>query len=467
MTNRLGVWILVVVLLIGAVVAGALALRDDRAPAPTSEATSEPGLATPLWSVRRFPGVAREELGAARLDFELALLLGDVESCVVVDESDRTLVAQGAGTALIPASAAKLATGLGALAVLGPDHRFATSSVAAAPPAHGEVAALYLVGGGDPLLATPEYQAFLAGDPRWRDHPTTSLAELADEIVAAGVQSVPGGVVGDDSHQETVRFLPGWESDYAAQGQVGPLGALTVNHGYASWEGGNVPVADPALHAAQQLTGLLEARGVEVGSAGTGTAPPDATTIAAIQSPPLAEIVAGMERASDNLASEVLLREIGLAARGEATTTAGAEVVSDTLGELGVDPIPTIVDGSGLDRADRTTCEALLDELDATGNAELRAVDEGLAVAGVSGTLAERLRGTELEGRLRAKTGTLSGVTALVGFLTTPEGRELEFAFLANDAFSEDEGDAIADEVATRLAVYPDAPPADELVPAP
>lgn len=462
-TGRLTTGILVVALLAGAVVATAFALHD----APSPDPAAEPRVITPLWSARRLPEPAREELGTERLRFELALLLDGVGHCVVVDEDDRRLVASGVDTALIPASTLKLLTGLAALAVLGPDHRFVTRAVAAAAPDDGVVETLHLVGGGDPLLATPEYEAYLAGEPRWRDDPTTSLAELADEIVAAGVRSVPGGVVGDDSRHEGLRYLPGWDPSYLDQGVISPLSALTVDDGLVAWEDGNVPADEPAAHAAGELARLLEERGVAVGDSSAGAAPTGVVDVAAVDSPPLAEVVAAFERSSDNLGGELLVREIGLAARGEGTTAAGLAATSQTLDELGVGEQRTLVDGSGLHRDNRIACGPLVDVLEAARRAELRAVREGLPVAGVSGTLAERLGGTELEDRLRAKTGTLNGVTGLAGLLTTLEGRELEFAFLANDAFSEAEGEALGDAVAAPLVAYPDAPAADELVPAP
>jgi D-alanyl-D-alanine carboxypeptidase/D-alanyl-D-alanine-endopeptidase (penicillin-binding protein 4) len=175
-----------------------------------------------------------------------------------------------------------------------------------------------------------------------------------------------------------------------------------------------------------------------------------------------------MIRGSDNLTAEMLTREIGLQVAGEATTAAGTQAIITKLGEL---EVPTegvaLVDGSGLDRADRVPCTTLIGALDVDDRPELQAVWAGLPVAGGdSGTLSKRLGGTPLEGNLRAKTGSLNGVTGLTGIVDMG-GRPVRFAFLANDSFSEGEGVSLREEAATIISRFPEAPPDDALVPAP
>jgi D-alanyl-D-alanine carboxypeptidase/D-alanyl-D-alanine-endopeptidase (penicillin-binding protein 4) len=459
---------LVALLALAAVACGGLALAagDDPDRPPTAEA-----LATPVWSPRRVPQPLVDGVGAQRLQSRLATEFGGVQTCTVVTtgDGDSVLAAHNPDAPMIPASNQKLFTAAAALEVLGPDYRFDTTVVAPAPPGDGRVDQLWLVGGGDPVLATPEFAAELATEPFYEqtDVVTTSLAELADAVVAAGVREIPGGVHGDDSRYETVRYLPTWRDTYRTGGQIGPIGALTVNDGYTELNPTPVPVDDPAQFAAEQLTRLLEERGVNVGAgAGHSTAPAGAAVVASVQSRPLADIVGGLIRSSDNLSAEMLVREIGFRTADDGSTAAGAAAIGAALGQLGV---PTaglvLVDGSGLDRGDQATCAALITALDLGEQPELAALLDGLAVAGEVGTLRPRLAGSELQGRLRGKTGALEGVAALTGLVDL--GRPLRFAFLAAGEFSEPEGLALREQAAAIVAGFPDAPPADELVPAP
>jgi serine-type D-Ala-D-Ala carboxypeptidase/endopeptidase (penicillin-binding protein 4) len=455
-----------------ALIAAACTLFAVRAgKAPDRDPTAPP-LSTPLWSARRIPQPLVDAAGTQRLQGRLDTELAGVDTCVAVVDGDgeRVLAARNPDAALTPASSEKILTAIAALHVLGPDHRFETKVVAApGGVAGGSVERLWLVGSGDPVLATPEFAAELAAEPFYEgsDVVTTSLAELADNVVAAGVRRVPAGIHGDDSRYEALRYLPTWRDTYRTDGQVGPLGALTVDDGFTVLNPQPVPVDDPAVFAAGELTRLLEERGVDVGTnPGRSAAPGDGAPVASVASRPLRDLVGALLRSSDNLTAELLVRELGVRASNAGTTAAGTQTVAATLAGLGVttDGL-TLVDGSGLDRGDRVSCNQLLAALDLGERPELQAVWDGLAVAGESGTLRGRFLGTPLQGRLRAKTGSLQGVTALVGVIDV--SRPLRFAFLAGGDFSEADGVALRERVATIIAAFPDAPTADALVPAP
>jgi serine-type D-Ala-D-Ala carboxypeptidase/endopeptidase (penicillin-binding protein 4) len=440
-----------------------LGLRSDDAPAAGSDA---PRLATPLWSARRVPQPLVDAVGAQHLQSRLDAEVG-ASSCVVVTDGAGDIASKNADLAVAPASTVKLLTGAAMLATLGPDFQYETKVVARAAPANGAVERLWLVGAGDPGLSTPEFQTLIASDPETRDGVTTSLVTLADSIVAAGVRSIPGGVQGDDGRYDTLRYLPTWRDAYRTDGQVGPLGALTVNHGFSAFMPRPIPVDDPALFAAEQLTRLLTERGVAVGgSPGHANAPSDTVSVAAVQSPPLRDVVASFLKVSDNLAGELMARELGVRAANQGTTTAGTAAIADKLGELGV-PVDglALVDGSGLDRGDRVSCRTLVAALALGARPELRALWDGLAVAGQSGTLEDELRGSSLEGRLRGKTGSLQGVTGLAALID--QGRAVSFAFLANGDFAEASGIAFRSRVAEIIGRFPDAPAPDQLVPMP
>jgi D-alanyl-D-alanine carboxypeptidase/D-alanyl-D-alanine-endopeptidase (penicillin-binding protein 4) len=358
-------------------------------------------------------------------------------------------------------------TGTAALAVLGPDSTFTTRVVAPGDPANGTVDRLFLVGGGDPLLSTADFRAYLDSDPKTAGTPSTPMEALADAVAAKGVRRVNALVV-DDTRQDQVRYLPEWSPSYKAEGQIGPLGALTVNHGFSRFVGNSkTAVDDGALLAGDQFAKLLRARGVTVNGAIThGREPEGATEVARIDSAPVRAIVAESVSASDNGGTENLIREIGVKAAKDGSTAAGIAAAMAKLAELGV-PMEGVhlVDGSGLARDNRVTCRALAYTMDLGVRPEFASVLDGLSVAGVSGTLADELLGTGLEGRLKGKTGFLNGVTGLAGIVDV--GRPLRFALVVNGSFGEATAIRIRSQLAQIIARYPQAPPAEQLVPAP
>ena len=454
--------VVVVVLL---VVAGVAIVVATRPPGSPGAAAEPPALATPLWSARRVPQPLVDGVGRQRLQAALtAQATGD--TCFAVEDATGTVAAAGAEQPLIPASTQKVLVALAALDRLGPDFRYETRAVAPGGVDDGTVERLYLVGSGDPVIATPEAIAVIQSTPLTRGDATTPLADLADAVVAAGVRRIPGGIVGDDSRYDDARSVPQWPAGYQADGEVGPIGALTVNDGFAGPDGTGPAADDPRINAAEQLRRLLEARGVTVGPAGAGRAPEGAEVVATLTSPPLSEILTAYLASSDNLTGELLARELAVHAGGPGTTERGTEAMLETFDRLGLPTAGTVlVDGSGLARQNRTTCALLLAALDLADQPRFATLRDGMAVAGERGTLATRLRGTPLAGTLRAKTGSLSGVTGLTGFVTV--GRPLEFALLVNGSFSESGGIELRERMARTIAGYPDAPPAEDLVPMP
>ncbi|MEQ1786753.1 MAG: D-alanyl-D-alanine carboxypeptidase/D-alanyl-D-alanine-endopeptidase, partial [Acidimicrobiales bacterium] len=336
-------------------------------------------------------------------------------------------------TPLVPASTIKLLTATAALETLGADARFRTAVVSAAPAVDGVLSGdLTLVGGGDPLLATADYMA------RFRRQPQvfTDLDALAAAVQASGVRRIDGSVVGDERRYDASRYVASWPARYVDQDVIGPLSALAVNDGFERYPaafGDGTPLdaaVDPPSVAAGVFTRLLEARGVDVvGPPRGGEAAAGATELAAIESEPLLEVVAQMLRESDNSTAELLLKELGRTA-GSATTAAGATAVTDVAATALDEPQGLVVaDGSGLSTDNRVTCDHLVELLGrpATGGALV----DHLAVAGESGTLTERYRGSPLEGILRAKTGSLTSVSALAGVVADADPA-LTFALVVN-----------------------------------
>lgn len=213
-----------------------------------------------------------------------------------------------------------------------------------------------------------------------------------------------------------------------------------------------VGVDDPALYAAWRLRELLMARGVTVSGAvranhraagvaddpaaqlPAATAVPPPATLAALVPPPLAEDVATINKRSQNLHAQALLRRLSPAGRAGATGWA-LRVLADLLVAAGVPRAGfDLADGAGMSSYNRFSPRA--------GVALLRwgarqpwgaAWRASLPVGGVDGTLARRFARTPLEGRVWAKTGTLNATNALTGWLRAASGRELAFTIVAND----------------------------------
>jgi serine-type D-Ala-D-Ala carboxypeptidase/endopeptidase (penicillin-binding protein 4) len=235
-------------------------------------------------------------------------------------------------------------------------------------------------------------------------------------------------------------------------GQV-PLGSAAVTR-YAA-------VDNPTLYFAGALRAALIARGIvvvgpacDIETAPPGPLPPEAPVLARLESPPLSAMAARLMKASQNLYAETLLRAVGgIADRcgcgasappecgcgalaPPATAASGEAAIVDLLKTWGVDTSGfSLHDGSGMSRYNLVSASALVRLLERMyGDEHLRdAWLKALPVAGVDGTLERRMKGTPLEGRVIAKTGSLSGVRALSGYVQTAVGEWLAFSMLANN----------------------------------
>jgi D-alanyl-D-alanine carboxypeptidase/D-alanyl-D-alanine-endopeptidase (penicillin-binding protein 4) len=246
------------------------------------------------------------------------------------------------------------------------------------------------------------------------------------------VKTIRGDVVGDDRRFDAERYVPSWEDGYRTGGQVGPIGALMVNQGFVSFGIPRGAALDPAAASAEKLAVLLRARGVEVSGGGTSAAAPDeAKDITEMPSLPLSAIIEEMLTESDNTTAEVLLKNLGVESSKRGSFADGVRAVMAALQDEGL-PIGGVqlVDGSGLDRSDRLSCNVIATVL-ARGKSD-GVIGLGMAKAGETGTLATRFNGTTAVGHLQAKTGTLAGVSALAGW-ARPEGQQpFDFVVITN-----------------------------------
>ena len=468
MTERRRALRSVAVLAIAACVAlGVVPLTITAADA-SDDTTGE--LQTPVLSVRRVPNVMFGAVADPKFIPAISSYLDKVAgtTCSLITENGRLIYARNTAESLAPASTIKVLTATVALEVLGPDTRLRTTVVSAAPTNDGVVSGdVYIVGGGDPLLVTAGYRQSLDNP----DQLTTDFARLADAVASSGVREIRGIIFGDDSRHDRTRWLPTWPTRYQIGGVVGPLSALMVNDGQTGFvDQPDRPnperrAGDPPALAAATLKTLLGQRGVQViGSAGAATAPTETKEIAGLDSASIREIVGEMMTDSDNTTAELLAREIGLKESGQPTSVAGVEAIRSVIERLGL-PLDgsTIVDGSGLDPANRLTCPLLVDAL--TRLPSDSPIISGLAIAGRTGTLRKRMLNTSAAGKVRAKTGTLNNVNALVGFAEAKAGMTITFSMIENGV--DPRGTGVTDGFAERLVTFGDGPPLSSLGPLP
>ena len=411
--------------------------------------------------------------------------VGRAVHVVSLDRGD-TLYSSEPDRLYTPASNLKLFTAASALLELGPDYRFTTTLVAT-----GEIDGdtlrgdLVLIGRGDPDLVTEDLAALadtlvangvrvVAGDVRadaswfddvewgpgwmWDDGPFwywpyVSALTLDDNAVTLVVR--PGEIPGD-----TVRVALDPPTDYMAvnvravtlpadsEATVEVTRHWTPKANVVDVEGGLAAgadsvvairtVEDPALYGATVFGELLEQRGVEVtgairrGPLGAGAV---ADTIARHVSDSLAASVRNFLKISDNLTGEQLVKTLGAETAGPPGSypTGLAAERRVLAAEAGLDTTRfRLADGSGVSRYNLVTARGIVELLAAMhAREDLREVwRAALPIAGVDGTLEERMRGTAAENRARAKTGTLSGVTALSGYVPSATGEELAFSIV-------------------------------------
>jgi serine-type D-Ala-D-Ala carboxypeptidase/endopeptidase (penicillin-binding protein 4) len=302
-----------------------------------------------------------------------------------------------------PASNEKITVAVTALDRLGPQFRIPTDvlSKGVLNPSTGVLhGSLFLKGYGDPWLRTPR------------------LENLVARLRAAGIRKVTGRILGDESYFDRVRVGPGWKASFYKV-ESPPLSALVVNRGHvgkAMWD-------EPARAAALLFRRALRAGGIAApGSYGKGLAPADASLLARARSRYLTTIVYRMDHVSDNFFAEMLLKQIGKQVRGEGSTTAGAAVVRAELRQRGVTMTGVrIADGSGLSLYDRLTARAIGELLISATSDSAIGPDfvASLPIAGVNGTLKDRMKRLPAYRHVFAKTGTTDRASALSGYVRT------------------------------------------------
>jgi D-alanyl-D-alanine carboxypeptidase/D-alanyl-D-alanine-endopeptidase (penicillin-binding protein 4) len=313
--------------------------------------------------------------------------------------SHQVLFSRKGGRMRILASNSKLFTTSTALSRFGPDGRLQTTAWSSDPITDGISQGLYLRGGGDPTLST------------------AGLTKLADRVRAAGVTTVQGPLRYDASFLDSQTGIPEHGITFES---VGRLSGLQIDNGSPS---------DPARTAAQRFEDALRKDGVSIGNSVTpATVTPGALQVASFDSPAVADIVQDTLVPSNNYLAEMLLKDVGAQFGGIGSTAGGIAVVKQFAANQGASFAGE--NGSGLTRRNKASPASVVKLLDAMIEVDQKKSPEeqlaqerlrdtwidSLAVAGRTGTVANRMRGTAAAGNCHLKTGTLTRVSALSGY---------------------------------------------------
>ena len=456
------------------------------------------------------PAIAQDpDVGVADLTQDINQILSDSRLTIaragVVVKSAKTgeeLYATDAGKLLIPASNTKLFTSAAAVETLGLDYRFTTSVLGTGRKAGSVLTGdLVLRGTGDPTMLAEDYDALaaqvakagvkvvtgkLVADDTWFDSqrlgndwawddetayyaaPISALTAAPDRDYDAGsvvvAVSASGGKVKVTTTPETDylkivnKATVGDSTDVLIERQHGTRTVVitgTVKDPYQEW----VAVDDPTAYAASLFRDGLQRHGVKVlGPTTTGAAPSDAKELAKHESMTLGELLVPFLKLSNNIHAEILTKAMGRKVANQGTWSAGLKVTTDFAKAHGVEVI-NMRDGSGLSRRDGFSPASIVQLLSAVRDKPwFDTWYESLPIAGNSdrftgGTLRSRMQGTPAENNVHAKTGSLTGVTSLSGYVTSADGEPLIFSIMLNQYLSGSPKD-IEDKIAVRLAQF-------------
>lgn len=377
----------------------------------------------------------------------------------------------------IPASNEKIITSVAALTLLEKDFRFKTDFFSGGGISKGVLhGGMYIKGYGDPTLSEGH------------------LGYIVFELKKRGVKEIKGGIVVDESYFSPDRRAKGWKEEWKNDFYSPPIGALTYNYNvievkvrgagtgqkptatiipsgsnisivnqavtstkkstlHTKWQGDEslvlqgsirpkatiilkIPVKNPTLLTGNVIKNKLQESGIKVeGNVTAGTVPRWASRFYTHYSDPLSEVVTEYNKNSVNIIGENLIKTLGAEFKGTpGTWEKGSEVISTFLNQAGIENGFYIADGSGLSLDNRVTPEVLADVLSYAYSNRMISSEFliSLPVAGVDGTLKKRFKATEIQGRVKAKTGYLNNVRALSGYMFTKQGEVLVFSIISN-----------------------------------
>lgn len=372
------------------------------------------------------PDQVEPAAGTAPWTHRIDLLVKHHAISVVVGQDGTFLYRYKPLVARAPASNEKLLLSMAILDELGPD--FLMTTRAAAENFDGSVVNgdLWILGAGDPEV----------GPGR--------MGKLAHALASAGVTKIQGSVRGSITYFSHDWWAPGWKRYFPATEVALPT-ALAFNYNTAN----GVHIRDPERRAAVSLTKALRSRGIKVtGKPRAGKAPSGLTDIASIDSAPLVEVLRRQDVSSINFYAETLGKLLGANVIGRPGTIAKGAKAIDRFAASNDAPDIDPNDSSGLSYGDRVTADNLV-RLLWYSDAQSWASDLRWALpTGGEGTLSSRLGNVFV----RAKTGTLTGISALSGWVKSEtSGDWVEFSILSK-GMSKSTASHIEDRIVTIVA---------------
>ncbi|TWD83658.1 D-alanyl-D-alanine carboxypeptidase/D-alanyl-D-alanine-endopeptidase (penicillin-binding protein 4) [Kribbella amoyensis] len=424
-----------------------------------------------------------------------------------------TLYDRAGGTRLLPASNTKLFSSTAAMHTLGPDFRFHTDVLATAPVRGGKLDGdLYLKGYGDPTALEADYVALakqvaksgirridgdLVADDTyfdkarlgdtwsWDDEPFYYSAQISALTLApntdydsgtAIVESRPGTAAGAPVKlslvpaNDTIKLV-----STATTGAAGSANTLSIERDHGTNVvriTGSVPLGaavgqewvtvwEPELYAADVFKRALAAQGVRVdGRIKAAATPVDkARQLARDESMTVGELMNPFLKLSNNMHAEHLVKAMGAVAEADGSWSAGLGLVTQYAKSAGVDTSTIrLSDGSGLSRKVNVTAKSVTDLLiGAQREPWFQQWYDALPIAGnpdrfTGGTLRSRMANTPAANNLHGKTGSLTGVTALSGYVTDQDGRKLVFSMISNNYLTSPR--SVEDAVGVTLASW-------------
>jgi D-alanyl-D-alanine carboxypeptidase/D-alanyl-D-alanine-endopeptidase (penicillin-binding protein 4) len=396
-----------------------------------------PSVYQPMSSSAPIPSVTGLDRAIGKLTQSASL--GRFSMLVVDPVSEKVIFSDQVDRARIPASVNKVLTAAAALSSLGPNTRLATQTKLNGVD-------LYLVGGGDPLL------------PRAKG--ANSLKSLAQKTISALTSKNQKNIklFYDDSLFTGPLLGPGWKTNFPKIGVAAPVSALSVGGGRVS-PGSVARVSNPAKQATQLFAQRLRQAGISVAAVKRGETPASSMLLASVLSEPISAIVEKMLRESDNDVAEVLAHLVGEKTVSEGSFAGGARATKSILDQNGISTRNlNLFDGSGLSQQNKitsTTVAQVLTEMVRGDKSQWAPIAAGLPVAARTGTLETRFDTKKTQagaGVIRAKTGSLTGVSSLAGTVLDKSGRLLVFVMMGNKVGSLNSARDSMDLIAAKLA---------------
>lgn len=470
-----------------------------------------------LLQVTALPALAKEEVASSSpLALSIEKFLADLKNdenskgmyagIAVYDLTDKKyLYKHNAERNFIPASNMKLFTTIAGLDKLGPDYQWKTEVFVSGKINNGGILQgdLILKGYGDPSLTPDDLQQIakaikdlgikringnllldesyfdetrLGTSWMWDDEPYGYSAQVSGLAVNKNfttLTATPGKTVNDApvltmnpattyiTVTNQLKTTEGKESNVLVERPRGKNEIIvsgTIGMQAAPYDE-DVTMEDPAFYVGDLWKDQLLKQGIalhpkiEVKKTILQSGVPLYTHL----SKPLSEITVELNKDSDNFYAEMLLKTLGVTQKSEGSFEAGSEAVADVMERAGIESGFRQVDGSGLSRFNMITPEQMIEALIFLQEQEYRTdLEKSLPIAGVDGTLKNRMKGTSAEKNLAAKTGSLSGVNTMSGYVTAKNGHKLAFSILINGIYKSKYARELQDQIGILLTTYPD-----------